>query len=261
MDAASYQNLQVSAEEEIALVRISRPEVLNALNAPLLNELERAFQMLGQDEAVKVIIVTGTGEKAFVAGADIKELSSLDGLSGRMYSQRGQRVFDSIEACPKPVIAAINGYCLGGGCELALACHIRVAGENARFGQPEVKLGLIPGYGGTQRLPRLVGKGRALEMLLTGDIVEAKEAERIGLVNRVVPAGELLDYCRELAKKIMANGPVAIRLALQSVHSGAGLPVQQALAMEASLFGLACGTDQMKEGTRAFLEKRKPEFK
>ncbi len=261
MDAAEYQNLQVSVEEGIAVVRISRPEVLNALNARLLDELESAFQALGQDEAVKVVIVTGAGEKAFVAGADIKELSGLEGISGRTYSLRGQRVFDTIESCAKPVIAAVNGYCLGGGCELALACHIRIASENARFGQPEVKLGLIPGYGGTQRLPRLVGTGRAMEILLAGDTVEAKEAERIGLVNRVVPAAELLDRCRQLAKRIMANGPLATRLTLQSVHSGAGLPLEQALSIEAGLFGLACGTDQMKEGTRAFLEKRKPEFK
>ncbi len=261
MNAAEYQNLQISVEDGIALVRINRPEVLNALNARLLDELERAFQTLGQDEAVKVVIMTGAGEKSFVAGADIKELSSLAGVSGRTYSLRGQQVFDAIESCPKPVIAAVNGYCLGGGCELALACHIRIASENARFGQPEVKLGLIPGYGGTQRLPRLVGTGRAMEILLTGDTVDAKEAERIGLVNRVVPAGELLDHCRQLAKKIMANGPLATGLALQSVYSAAGLPLKQALAIEAGLFGLACGTDQMKEGTRAFLEKRKPEFK
>ena len=261
MNGAEYQNLQVLVEDGIALVRINRPEVLNALNARLLDELERAFHSLGQDEAVKVVIMTGTGEKSFVAGADIKELSSLAGVSGRAYSLRGQQVFDAIENCPKPVIAAVNGYCLGGGCELALACHVRIASENARFGQPEVKLGLIPGYGGTQRLPRLVGRGRAMELLLTGDTVDAKEAERIGLVNRVVPAGELLDHCRQLAKKIMANGPLATGFTLESVHSGAGLPLEQALAIEAALFGLACGTDQMKEGTRAFLEKRKPEFK
>jgi len=261
MDASEYQNLQVSVEEGIALVRINRPEVLNALNARLLDELERAFEGLREDDSVKVVIVTGAGEKAFVAGADIKELSGLEWIAGRAYSRRGQQVFNSIDSCPKPVIAAVNGYCLGGGCELALACHIRIASENARFGQPEVKLGLIPGYGGTQRLPRLVGTGRAIEILLSGDTVEAKEAERIGLVNRVVPAAELLDYCRQLAKKIMANGPLAVGLALQSVYSGAGLPLEQALTIEAGLFGLACGTEQMKEGTRAFLEKRKPEFK
>ncbi|RPJ54746.1 MAG: enoyl-CoA hydratase [Acidobacteria bacterium] len=261
MDAGQYQNLQVSVEEGIAVVQISRPEVLNALNARLLDELESAFQALGQDDAVRVVIVTGASEKAFVAGADIKELSRLEGLAGRAHSLRGQKVFNTIESCTKPVLAAVNGYCLGGGCELALACHMRIASEKARFGQPEVKLGLIPGYGGTQRLPRLVGTGRAIEILLTGDVVEAKEAERIGLVNRVVPAGELLDYCRQLAKKIMANGPLATGLALQSVYSGAGLPLEQALEIEAGLFGLACGTDQMTEGTRAFLEKRKPEFK
>jgi enoyl-CoA hydratase len=261
MDAPEYQNLRVSVEEGIGLVQVSRPEVLNALNARLLDELESAFQALRQNEAVKVVIITGAGEKAFVAGADIKELSGQEGVSGRAYSLRGQQVFNTIETCPKPVIAAVNGYCLGGGCELALACHIRIASENARFGQPEVKLGLIPGYGGTQRLPRLVGAGRAIEILLTGDTLEAKEAERIGLVNRVVPAGELLDHCRQLAKKIMANGSLAIRLTLQSVYCGAGLPLEQAMTIEAALFGLACGTDQMKEGTRAFLEKRKPEFK
>jgi len=261
MDAAEFQNLRVSAEDGIALVRMSRPEVLNALNTRLLDELEIAFQAFRQDEAVKVVILTGAGEKAFVAGADIKELTKLDGVSGRAHSLRGQQVLNAIENCPKPVIAAVNGYCLGGGCELALACHIRIASESARFGQPEVKLGLIPGYGGTQRLPRLVGTGRAIEILLTADTLDAKEAERIGLVNRVVPAADLLDYCRQLAKKIIANGPLATRLALQSVYAGADLPVAQALAIEAGLFGLACGTDQMKEGTTAFLEKRKPEFK
>ncbi len=261
MNAAEYQNLQVSADEGIAVVRISRPEVLNALNGRLLDELEQAFEALRQDEAVKVVIVVGEGEKAFVAGADIKELSGLEAVPGRAYSLRGQRVFNLIESCPKPVIAAVNGYCLGGGCELALACHIRIASDKARFGQPEVKLGLIPGYGGTQRLPRLIGTGRAMEILLTADTLDAQEAERIGLVNRVVPAAELLDHCRQLAKKIMTNGPLAVGLTVQSVVTGGGLPLAQALGIEAGLFGLACGSDQMKEGTRAFLEKRKPEFK
>ncbi|RPI25608.1 MAG: hypothetical protein EHM61_13960 [Acidobacteria bacterium] len=261
MEAAEYKNLLVTIEDRVAVVQINRPQALNALDARTLDELETAFRVLREDQAVGVLIVTGTGEKAFVAGADIRELTKLDGVSGRAYSLRGLEVFDLIHSSPKPVIAAINGYCLGGGCELALACHIRIASENARFGQPEVKLGLIPGYGGTQRLPRLVGTGRAIEMLLTGDVIEAREAERIGVVNRVVPGAELLAYCRDLAKRIMANAPLATTLALNAVNAGSDLPLDRALAVEAALFGLACGTEDMKEGTKAFIDKRKPSFK
>jgi enoyl-CoA hydratase len=261
MRTEQYANLHLSVEAGVALLQIARPEALNALDARLLDELEAAFSSLRDDPETGAVIVTGAGEKAFVAGADIKELATLDGVAGRAKSLRGQQVFSQIESLPKPVIAAVNGYCLGGGCELALACHIRIASENARFGQPEVKLGLIPGYGGTQRLPRLVGQGRALELLLTGDVVDAREADRIGLVNRVVPENELLPYCRELANKIMANAPYALSLVLEAVRAGASMPLERALLVEAGLFGLACATEDMKEGTKAFLEKRKPVFR
>jgi enoyl-CoA hydratase len=261
MNSANYVNLRVSVEERVALVEINRPQALNALNAQTLDELEAALLLLKEDGGVSAAILTGVGEKAFVAGADIKQLTDLDGLSGQKWALRGQAVFEIISAFPKPVIAAVNGYCLGGGCELAMACHIRIAAENARFGQPEVKLGLIPGYGGTQRLSRLIGPGRALELLLTGDQIDATEAHRIGLVNRVVPASELLAHCRRLATNIIANAPAALRLVIEAVNTGADIPIERALAQEAQLFGLACGTQDMKEGTLAFIEKRKPQFR
>ncbi len=256
-----YSKLIVSTENRTALVTINRPEALNALNSELLGELEQMFDDLAERADVSAVILTGSGDKAFVGGADIRELTQLDAPGGRAFSSRGQRLFERIEAFDKPVIAAVNGYCLGGGCELAMACHLRVAGRSARFGQPEVKLGLIPGYGGTQRLPRLVGEGRALELLLTGDMIGADEAFRIGLVDRVVEDGELLKECTGLAARIVGNGPVAVRCCLDAVRKGRGLPLERALVVEADLFGLVCGTEDMKEGTRAFIEKRKAAFK
>jgi enoyl-CoA hydratase len=256
-----YSKLILSIDNRIALVTINRPEALNALNAELLEELENLFVDLAKNRDVSAVIMTGGGDRAFVGGADIRELTELDAFAGRAFSRRGQRLFDRIEQLNKPVIAAINGYCLGGGCELAMACHLRVAGRSARFGQPEVKLGLIPGYGGTQRLPRLVGEGRALELLLTGDMISADEAFRIGLINRVVEDGELLKECNGLAARIVKNGPLSVGGCLEAVRVGRGLPLQQALAVEAGLFGLACGTGDMKEGTRAFIEKRRAVFK
>jgi enoyl-CoA hydratase len=207
------------------------------------------------------VIVTGAGDKAFVAGADLNQVTGLDAMGGREWGRAGQAVFSRIEAMEKPVIAAINGWALGGGLELAMACHIRLAADTARLGQPEVKLGIVPGYGGTQRLARIIGRGRALEMLLTGDPVDAAEAHRIGLVNHVVPAGGLLAKARELAAKILKNGPVAVALILQAVNRGLEMPLPQALEWEASQFGLSCATEDIKEGTSAFLEKREPNFR
>jgi enoyl-CoA hydratase len=256
-----YTHLLYDVQDGIALVTVNRSEKLNPLNSETINALEACFRDIAADEGVKAVIVTGAGEKSFVAGADISQITELSAMQGRDWGTRGQQVFSQIENLPKPVIAAINGYALGGGLELAMACHIRIASENARLGQPEVKLGIVPGYGGTQRLPRLVGKGRALEMILTGDPVTAEEAYRMGLVNRVVPREELLPTARRLAAKIMENGPVAVALCLQAVHRGMEMPLDAALPWEASQFGLSCATEDIREGTRAFLEKRKAEFK
>jgi enoyl-CoA hydratase len=261
MKPVEYANLRCSVEDRIALVELNRPQVLNALDKRTLDELEALFTAHRDDPKVGVVILTGAGEKAFAAGADIKELGGLDAFGGRHFANRGQQVLGLIGGFPKPVIAAVNGFCLGGGCELALACHLRIAADNARFGQPEVKLGLIPGYGGTQRLPRLVGLGRALELLLTGDVIEAREAERIGLVNRVVPASDLIPHCRQLAERILKNAPLAVELALQAASEGCDIPLSQALTLEASAFGLSCATEDMKEGTDAFIQKRKPQFR
>jgi enoyl-CoA hydratase len=255
-----YANLLYEVQDSVAVVTVNRPEKLNPLNSGTINDLEACFRDIAADSAVKAVILTGAGEKAFVAGADINQLADLTGMAGREWGLRGQRVFSEIENLAKPVIAAINGYALGGGLELAMACHIRIASENAKLGQPEVKLGIVPGYGGTQRLPRLVGKGRALEMILTGDPVTAGEAYRTGLVNQVVPLQELLPTARRLAAKIMGNGPVAVALCLQAVHRGMEMPLEAALEWEASQFGLSCATDDIREGTSAFLEKRKAEF-
>ena len=257
---SKLENLRLEVEERVALLTVNRPEVLNALNLAVLQELESALLQLTEDDEVAAVILTGEGEKAFVAGADIKQLAELEAMSAREFSAYGQSVFRLVESCPKPVMAAVNGFCLGGGCELALACHIRVASSRATFGQPEVKLGVIPGYGGTQRLSRLVGKGKAMELVLSGEMISADEALRIGLVNRVVDPHELLSTSRDLAGRIAANGPLAVRLAIQAINDGAEVPLEQALSMEAGLFGLACSTEDMREGTRAFLEKRKPEF-
>jgi enoyl-CoA hydratase len=257
----NYQTLLVEARNRIAFVTINRPDKLNALNEQAKAELKQAFERLRDDADVDVVILTGSGEKSFVAGTDIKELTELNSGSGRSFSEGGQAVFNLIENLVKPVIAAVNGYALGGGCELALACHIRFASENARFGQPEVNLGIIPGYGGTQRLARLVGKGKAMEMILTGDQIDAHEALRIGLVNKVVPQAELLKAAEELAAKIITKGQLAVRTALKAVNATHETSLSDGQTLEARLFGDSCGTQDFKEGTRAFLEKRKPAFK
>lgn len=256
-----FDNLLVERDGPVAVVTINRPTKLNALNGATLDELERAFTELGSDSAVRVIILTGAGEKAFAAGADIGELAVQTPVSGRAHAARGQRLLDLIEHLGKPVIAAINGYALGGGCELAMACTLRIAAETARLGQPEINLGILPGYAGTQRLARLVGRGRALELLLTGAQISAEEAWRIGLVNRVVPADRLMADARALAAELAAKAPVAVRYILDAVARGLEMPLAEAAAYEAALFGLVAATEDMREGTRAFLEKRKPDFK
>jgi enoyl-CoA hydratase len=260
-DGLPLQNLLLERDGAIAVVTVNRPKVLNALNIETLGELHKTMTALGDDDGIRCVILTGTGEKSFVAGADINELAGQSPTAGRNHARLGQAVFDTIEALGKPVIAAINGYALGGGCELAMACTIRLASDTARLGQPEINLGTIPGYGGTQRLARIVGTGRALELLLTGDQVSAAEAHALGLVNRVVPAAELMAEARKLAVAIAAKAPLAVRYILEVVHRGVNLPLAEALNLEAALFGLVASTDDMREGTRAFLDKRKPVFK
>lgn len=257
----NYKNILLEIKNNVALITLNRPDKLNALNGETINELEDIFDSIKNNPEVFVAIVTGSGEKAFVAGADISELNKLDVLSAKEFSEKGNRVFRKIENLDKPVIAAVNGFALGGGCELALACHIRTASENAKFGQPEVNLGVIPGYGGTQRLARIVNSARALEMILTGDMVSAEEAYRLGLVNKIYPQVELLGKTMELAAKIVSKGQQAIRLALKAVKATDNISLVEGLSYEASLFALVCGTDDFKEGTKAFLEKRKPLFK
>jgi enoyl-CoA hydratase len=257
----SYGNLTTSIEDNILWIKISRPKKLNALSSATIAELDRAVEEAEADSAVHGIVITGEGDKAFVAGADIAELNTLAPAAAREYALRGQAVFSRIERLGKPVVAAVNGYALGGGCELAMACHLRLASANAVFGQPEVKLGLIPGYGGTQRLPRLIGRGRALELILSGRNLSAEEAERSGLVNRVVEPDELANACNELLKSILKNGPAAVARCLEAVAVGLDLPMESACLVEASLFGLGAGSEEMKEGTSAFLEKRKASFK
>jgi enoyl-CoA hydratase len=257
----TYATLQVDRSDDgIALVTINRPEKLNALNAQVIGDLGTLAAELAADATVRGVILTGAGPKAFVAGADIAEIAALDTPGGEAMAVRGQAVFRAIERLPKPVVAAVNGFALGGGCELAMACHLRLAAPNARFGQPEVTLGLIPGYGGTVRLPRLVGRGRALDLLLTGRMIDAAEAERIGLVNAVVPAESLLDEARKLLGTMLRQAPVALRLALACVDVGLDLDLDAALREEATRFGEACGTADKAEGTRAFLERRPPAF-
>jgi enoyl-CoA hydratase len=258
--AETYEYLGVEKSARIALITLQRPEKLNALNAGTIAELDRAVRNAAADSDIGGVIVTGAG-KAFVAGADIAELVEMGPLTGVRVSRQGQETFRFIERMPKPVIAAVNGFALGGGLELALACHIRVASDNARFGLPEVKLGIIPGYGGTVRLPRLVGRGRALELMLTGEMIDSAEAYRIGLVNRVVPQPELLPVTRQLLERIIANGPAAIALAIEAVDHGMNTGIDDSLTLEANLFGLLAATDDMKEGMQAFLEKRAPDFK
>jgi enoyl-CoA hydratase len=254
-------NLLVTRDGSVATVTIDRPRVLNALNSDTIDELRRTMLELQRDEAVRVIVLTGAGEKAFVAGADINELAVQTPTSGREHALKGQHVFDLIENLGKPVIAAINGFALGGGCELAMACTLRVAADTAKLGQPEINLGLIPGYAGTQRLTRLVGRGRAMELILTGTPIAADEAHRIGLVNRVVPAAELMTVVRSLADQLAKGAPVALRYIINAVTKGPEMPFAEACQYEATLFGLVASTEDMREGTRAFLEKRRPEFK
>lgn len=256
----AYNTLLYEKRDGIGYITMNRPDKLNALSAQVVDDLEACFTATQKDAEVRVVILTGAGEKAFVAGADVSELAALTPLGGQETSRLGHRVFDLIESLGKPVIAAVNGYALGGGCELALACTLRVASENARFGQPEIKLGIIPGYGGTQRLGRVVGKGRALQMILTGEPVTAQEAYRIGLVNQVVPPQDLISAAEELARKIMANAPLAIKFALEAVNRGLEMTQAQGQVLEAVLFGLCCATEDMGEGTRAFLEKRPAKF-
>jgi len=258
---SDYNYLLVERRDRIAVVTVNRPDKLNALNAATVDEIGRAFRALAADESVGGILLTGAGEKAFVAGADIAELATMGPISGVRVSRQGQDIFRAIEKSPKPVIGVVNGFALGGGLELALACHFRIASEKARFGLPEVKLGIIPGYGGTIRLPRLVGRGRALEMILTGEMIDAQEAYRIGLVNRVAPQGEALAEAERLMQKILANGPVALALALEAVDSGMNSTMDDALVLESNLFGLLAATEDMREGMQAFLEKRRAAFR
>jgi enoyl-CoA hydratase len=257
----NVKNLILERDGGVAILTVNRPRVLNALNAQTLDELRRAILALKHDESVRVVIFTGSGEKSFIAGADINELAVQTPTSGRDHAIRGQHVLDLIENMGKPVIAAINGYALGGGCELAMACTIRIAADTAKLGQPEINLGIIPGYAGTQRLARIVGTGRALELLLTGDQIDAQEAYRIGLVNRVVPAADLIAECRKLAASLAAKAPIALRYILDAVHKGSQMAFAEAQIFEATLFGLVASTEDMREGTRAFLEKRPAQFK
>jgi enoyl-CoA hydratase len=256
----AYDNLLFEVSEQIARITFNRPNVLNALNRKTMDELGDCLKKVRADDAIRVLILTGAGEKAFIAGADINELSQQTPVNGREFTLYGQEIIHRLETLGKPAIAAINGFALGGGCELALTCTLRIASRNAKLGQPEVKLGIIPGYGGSQRLPRLCGKGVAHELILTGEMITADEALRVGLVNRVVEPGELLATAEAIAKKIIANAPVAVKYALEAVERGMEMPQEEGLYLEATLFGLCCATQDMREGTRAFLEKRPPKF-
>ncbi len=256
-----FKYLLYEKKGSLAVVTVNRPEKLNAINRETFYELRSAFQAVESDEEVRVAILTGAGEKAFAAGADIEELARLSPTEARDLSRLGQSVMEGIARLQKPVIAAVNGYALGGGLELALCCDFRIASENAKLGLPEVSLGLIPGYAGTQRLPRLVGKGRALEMIMTGDHIPAEEAARTGLVNRVVPLAELMPTCEKIASRIASRGPVAVRFAKEAVNRGLDGTLEEGSWLEQALFGLLWTTEDMKEGCSAFLEKRKPEFK
>jgi enoyl-CoA hydratase len=255
-----FENITLDVSDRVATLSVNRPDKLNALNDLTVEELGRAVEEIRRREDIGGAILTGAGSKAFVAGADIAELATQGPIDGRERARRGQYVLRRIETSPKPFIAAINGFALGGGCELAMACHLRIAAESAKFGQPEVKLGIGPGYGGSQRLPRLVGQGRALELILTADMIDATEAYRIGLVNAVVPATDLLRTATAMLRKILANGPVAVAMSIEAVVRGVELPLEEGLLLEADQFGLLASTDDMREGMRAFLEKRPPRF-
>lgn len=256
-----YKNLLFEVKGNVAIVTINRPDKMNSLNTETLDELKSLFLSIKEDENIFVVIITGSGEKVFVAGADIAELNKLNVISAKEFSEKGHEVFNNIENLGKPVIAAINGYALGGGCELALACHIRLASENAMFGQPEVNLGIIPGYGGTQRLSRLINSGRAAEIILSGKNFDVNEAYRIGLVNKIFSQSELIEKALNLASGIASKGQIAIRHSLKAIRGASEISLHEGLKYEISLFALTCGTDDFKEGTSAFLDKRKPVFK
>jgi enoyl-CoA hydratase/carnithine racemase len=259
--ALTLKNVLYEKKGAIAYVTLNRPKVLNALNQQTWEDLRAAFEDARDDAEVRGVILTGAGDKAFIAGADISELANVTAVEAQKSSNYGQGALDLIENLGKPVIAAINGFALGGGCETAMACTVRVASENAKFGQPEVKLGVIPGGGGTQRLPRLVGKGRALQLILSGERIDAQEAYRIGLVNEVVPAADLIIRAEAILKQIFANAPIAVKFALEAVNNGSETSLAEGLALEAALFGLCAGTEDKKEGTQAFLQKRAAQFK
>ncbi len=257
----NFQHLLVVVKDGVATLTVNRPDKLNALNDQVVDQLHQAALALKAAADVRGVILTGSGPKAFIAGADIGDLATQGVLQGRERSLRGQAMLRAFETMGKPVLAAVNGYALGGGCELAMACHVRIASENARFGQPEVKLGITPGYGGTQRLPRIVGKGNALQLLLTGEQIDAREALRIGLVTRVVPADALLAEADKLMRAILANAPLALKLAMEAVDRGLEMTLEEGLALEADAFGLVAASDDMKEGLKAFLEKRPATFR
>ncbi len=257
----TFSTLILEKKNAIAYVTVNRPKVLNALNITTVEELGAAFTELKNDATIRVVLLTGAGEKAFVAGADISEIALLDEKSGKESARRGQSVFDLIENLGKPVIACVNGFALGGGCELAMACTMRIASDNAKFGQPEVKLGIIPGYGGTQRLPRLIGKGRGLQLLLTGEIISAQEALRIGLVNEVTAQADLIPHAEGIAQRILANAPLAVQRTIEAVNQGMEATLANGQILESCLFAASCATEDKKEGTAAFLEKRAAQFK
>ncbi len=257
----TFSTILFDKKDAIAYVTVNRPKVLNALNMATMEELRAAFHGIKNDANIRVVIVTGAGEKAFIAGADIGELAQNNAVEAKEYTHRGQSVLNLIENLGKPVIACINGFALGGGCEIAMACTMRLASDTAKLGQPEVKLGIIPGYGGTQRLPRLVGKGIAMQLLLAGEMISAQEAHRIGLVNEVVPAAKLISRAEAIAAKIIANGPLAVQYTMEAVNKGMEMPLAEGLYLEATLFGMTSSTEDKKEGTTAFLEKRQAQFK
>jgi enoyl-CoA hydratase/carnithine racemase len=257
----TFSNILFEKKNSVAYVTVNRPKVLNALNMATMEELRAAFHGIKNDAGVRVVILTGAGGKAFIAGADIGELAQHDAVSGKEYTQRGQSVLNLIENLGKPVIACINGFALGGGCEIAMACTMRLASESAKLGQPEVKLGIIPGYGGTQRLPRLVGKGIAMQLVLTGEMISAQEAHRIGLVNEVTASADLIARAEAIAQTIIANAPLAVQYAMEAVNKGMEMTLAEGLYVEATLFGVSCATEDKKEGTTAFFEKRAAQFR
>jgi len=255
-----FKFLTLEVADRIATLTVNRPDKLNALNDATISELGQAIDQIRIDDSIGGVIITGAG-RAFVAGADISELSSQTPVLAKARARAGQDVFRRFETCPKPVIAAVNGFALGGGCELAMACHIRIASDAAKFGQPESKLGLLPGYGGSQRLPRLVGKGRAVQLLITGEMIDAAEAYRIGLVNKITTTNDLMTTAKEMMRLILANGPLAVALCIEAIDRGLEMSLEEGLILEANHFGLLAATDDMREGTRAFVEKRPPAFK